>query len=336
MKVGLVGCGTVAGYGHLPAIKSIKELELVALSDINETRLKEYGERFGVKNLFTDYREMLDSIELDLVTVSTSLNAHYEVVIESAKRGINVFCEKPLAETTEKGWQMVRAMNEAGKIFAVNFENRAKPYIRRIKDIIKSGELGRPMMMRFIYNWAGGRWAGKERYERLMKEGMGPIVDCGVHYFDLVRWFSEDEFDTITADGIFMEGYEIPDHVVALCRLKSGALVVIDESWVYTHNSKDRTYLLRIDIECEKGIISYQMGPAPREVEFKCYGPNETMIEKSEEEEKPFITMYNDIIKSIKEGKLVNGLASGEDGVKATEYAIKALEDVLIKNSMRR
>ncbi|MBC7320307.1 Gfo/Idh/MocA family oxidoreductase, partial [bacterium] len=196
MKVGLVGCGTVAGYGHLPAIKSIKELELVALADINEAKLKEYGKRFGVNWLFTDYREMLDSVELDLVTVSTSLNAHYGVVMESAKRGINVFCEKPLAETTEKGWQMVNAMKEAGKIFAVNFENRAKPYIRRIKDILKSGELGRPMMMRFIYNWAGGRWAGKDRYERLMKEGMGPIVDCGVHYFDLVRWFSEDEFDT--------------------------------------------------------------------------------------------------------------------------------------------
>lgn len=329
MRVGLVGCGTVAGYGHLPAIKSIDEIELVALSDINEARLKEYGERFGAKRLFTDYKEMLDSVQLDLVTVSTSLNAHYDIVMESAKRGINVFCEKPLAETVEKGWQMVNAMKNTGKIFAVNFENRAKPYIRRIKDILSSGRLGRPMMMRFIYNWAGGRWAGADRYERLMREGMGPIVDCGVHYFDLVRWFSEDEFDTITADGIFVEGYENPDHVAALCRLRSGTLVVIDESWVYTHKSKDRTYILRIDIECERGIISYQMGPAPREVEFKYYGPDETIIEKAEEEEKPFVTMYRSILKSIEEGRLVDGLASGEDGVKATEYAIMALKDVL-------
>ncbi|MGC8972540.1 MAG: Gfo/Idh/MocA family protein [bacterium] len=331
MRVGLVGCGTVAGYGHLPAIKSIKEIELVALADINEERLKEYGERFGVEKLFKDYREMLDSVPLDLVTVSTTLNAHYKVVMESAKRGINVFCEKPLADTVERGWQMVDAMRDAGKIFAVNFENRAKPYIRRIKNILKSGKLGCPMMMRFIYNWAGGRWAGKDRYERLMREGMGPIVDCGVHYFDLIRWFSEDEFDTITADGIFMEGYENPDHVVALCRLKSGTMVVVDESWVYTHSSKDRTYILRIDIECERGIISYQMGPAPKEIEFKYYGPDETIIEKAEEEEKPFVTMYRDIVESIKEGRLVNGLASGEDGVKATEYAIKALGEVLKK-----
>lgn len=51
MRVGLVGCGTVAGYGHLPAIKSIEEIELVALADLNEERLKDYGERFGVKKL---------------------------------------------------------------------------------------------------------------------------------------------------------------------------------------------------------------------------------------------------------------------------------------------
>lgn len=331
MRVGLIGCGTVAGYGHLPTIKSIPEFELVALSDVNEDRLKNYGERFGVENLFTDYKSMLSSLPLELVVITTPLRTHFEIVMESAKVGVNVLCEKPVAETVEKGWQMVEAMKGSGKLFIIDFEVRFDPYMRRIKEILDSGVLGRPMFLRFISNWYGGRWASQERYTSLVTDGMGPIVDCGVHHFDLARWFSGSEFDSILSAGIHMEGYENPDHVVAICRMSSGALTVIDESWVYTYNSKDRLSFLRIDVECEKGVINYTTGLVPGQGEFRMYGPTETIIENFIDQGKPFSSIYESVARSIKEGKIEEPLASGEDGVKATEAALRALEKALAR-----
>ncbi|HHT27141.1 MAG TPA: Gfo/Idh/MocA family oxidoreductase [Firmicutes bacterium] len=328
MRFGVIGCGTVAGYGHIPALAESTDAELAALSDLRKEHLEQLGAKYGVQRLYTDYHELLDQPDIDAVTVATPVGSHYEVVMAALRAGKHVFCEKPLSSDVEQGKEMVAYANQVGKLLAVNFEMRAYDLMSRSKELIDAGKIGEVCYMRLLYNWAGPRWAGDDRHRMLMTEGKGPIFDCGVHFFDLARWFSGSDFQSISAAGLFVEGFENPDQVVATCKMRNGAIAVIDEGWVYGHTvtSPQRRFVHRIDIVGTKGTITTD----------RSYGNMTTYVVQSSDgvhieqskEAKPFDRMYALFARSIQEGRLID-LASGQDGLAAVEAAQTALQQVL-------
>lgn len=323
MRFGVIGCGTVAGYGHIPALSQSKDAELVALSDVRKSRLDELGAEYGVDGLYTEYRDLLARHDIDAVTVATPLNHHYPVVMDALTAGKHVFCEKPIADTLEHGREMVRAAEELGKILAVDLSMRVHPVHTRVREIINSGEIGTVRFLNLQYNWVGPRWAGKERHEMMMTEGKGPIFDCGVHFFDAARWFAGSNYERVRASGIHMEDYPYPDHVVATCELENGAVAVINESWVFGHAAPNegRTQIHRIEIEGDAGVIIEAHG----RIDVMATAGNRT--EEVRSNGKPFIESYRLFAESARCGRLVD-LASGEDALLANEAAERALEDV--------
>ena len=254
IKIGVIGCGTVAGYGHIPGILEVPEIELAAISDLNAERLSELQNLHNIPDTYTDYNDLLARSDIDAVAVATPVQYHYPVVMAAAKAGKHVFCEKPIAESPEKGMEMVQAMNDAGKLLAINFENRVSDPFPEMKKLLDAGEIGNLRVMRFVNNWMGGRWASEERYRSLIIEGKGPIVDCGVHYFDMARWFSESEFANTTAIGVHIEDYPNPDHVIATCEMDNGVISLIEGGWAYTHNTPQHHVLYQIELIGDRGI----------------------------------------------------------------------------------
>ena len=327
MRFGVIGCGTVSGYGHIPALFEHPEISLVALADLNAPRLEKLGAKYDVKRLHTDYRELLADSDIDAVTVATPVASHYPIALEALKAGKHVFCEKPIADTVERGWKLVEAAKAANRLLAVNFELRADHAHRIVKQAIDNGEIGQVRFLRLVYNWYGPRWAGVERHKLLMTEGKGPIFDCGVHFFDLARWFSESEYSQVRANGLFLEGYPYPDHVVATCQMENGTLAVIDESWVfgYTVESNDRYHINRIDIEGDNGTATLEHIPGG-DIRVDIQSP-EGVHSQQVAYEKAFAKMYSLFVSSTRRGGLVD-LASGTDGVRAIEAAEAALASV--------
>lgn len=325
MRFGVIGCGTVSETGHMPALAASSETKLTALADIRQNHLQEVGKQYGIKHLYTDYRELLARPDIDAVTVATPLGSHYEVVMAALQAGKHVFCEKPLASNVYQGKAMVRAAEKAHRLLAVNFEMRAGHFCRAAKEIIESGEIGRVRYLRMVYNWAGPRWASDNRHSTLMTEGMGPVVDCGVHFFDLARWFSGSNFMNINAAGIHIENYPHPDHVTATCTMENGTLVVIDESWVFGHTAPvgDNYLLHRIDIEGENGTITTERTSFQTPTIFSVQSPR-GVRQESAPEKKAFNQMYSLFVQSVKAGRLID-LASGADGIMALEAALAAL-----------
>lgn len=329
MKLGLIGCGTVALGGHLPAIAESTDFKLAALSDVRADHLEEVGKRYGVERLYTDYRELLAHEDIDAVTITTPVGSHYSMALAALAAGKHVFCEKPLADTLEHGRELVEAAERAKRILAVNFELRAAEPYMKVKEIVDSGELGKVLFMRLIYNWPGGRWAGLDRYRLLMTEGKGPIFNCGVHFFDLARWYSDSEFTDVEASGIYMEAFPYPDHVVAVCRMANGAVVVVDESWVFGHSNTELGYTLhRIDLEGERGTVTAELVDGVTEVSVVS---SDRVWTQRYPYSKPFGSMYGRLAQSIATGRIV-GLASGEDGLKAVEVAEASLSSVARKS----
>jgi len=328
IRFGMIGCGTVAGYGHLPGITNAEGAELVAVSDLNEARLAELKEKYGVET-YANYHDLLARDDIHAVGIATPLDKHHQVLMDAASAGKHALCEKPIAQTVEDGEEMVSAMEKAGKLFAINFELRWSDPVPTMKRLLDEGAIGELKVMRFVGNWMGGRWAGEDRYRMLMTEGLGAIVDCGIHDFDKARWFSGSEFDEIYARGTNVEDWPNPDHVMATCRMKNGVLVHIETGWAYTHNTPAHEANLRLDLIGTDGLLSYVDWQTSIEGqstirELSVYTKDKCYREPVTGKAKAFDRMYSLMAQSIREGRLT-GLPSGRDGVEALRAALEAL-----------
>jgi predicted dehydrogenase len=326
----MIGCGTVACYGHLPALASLNDvIELVAVADLNADRLAELKDKYNLDATYTDYRELLDRDDIEAIGMAVPLPGHHQVVIDAAAAGKHVFGEKPIAPTVEQGAEMVEAMDRAGKLFAINFEMRHSDPHPEMKRLLDSGAIGELKVARFVGNWMGGRWAGAERYRMLITEGLGPIVDCGIHYFDLARWYTGSEYAEVNARGTYIEDYPNPDHVIATCRMENGVMVLNENGWAYTHNTPAHGANLHYELIGTDGMISYQNwqcsieGEGDRK-ELSVYTKGECYRKAVNAPAKAFDTMYRLFAEGIRKGELI-GLPSGHDGVQALGAALEAL-----------
>jgi predicted dehydrogenase len=330
VRIGMIGCGTVACYGHLPALSGITDVvELVAVSDLSETRLAELKDKYGLDATYTDYRDLLARDDIEAIGMAVPLPNHHHVVMDAAQAGKHVFGEKPIAPTVEQGVEMVEAMERAGKLFAINFELRNSDPHPEMKRLLDSGAIGELKVARFVGNWMGGRWAGDDRYKMLITEGLGPIVDCGIHYFDLGRWYSGSEYAEVVARGTYIEDWPNPDHVIATCRMENGVMVLNENGWAYTHNTPEHEANLRYDLIGTDGLISYVDWQCSIEgqkniKELSVYTKGECYRKAITTPAKAFDRMYTMFAESIRRGKL-EGLPSGRDGVAALRAALEAL-----------
>ena len=330
VRMGMIGCGTVACYGHLPALASLPDvIELVAVSDLNEDRLAELREKYGLDAVYPDYRDLLARDDIEAIGMAVPLPSHHQVVVDAAAAGKHVFAEKPIAPTAEQGQEMVEAMERAGKLLAINFELRNSDPHPEMKRLLDSGAIGELKVIRCVGNWMGGRWAGDERYRMLCTEGLGPVVDCGIHYFDLGRWYSGSEYAEVSAKGTYIEDYPNPDHVIATCRMENGVLLLNENGWAYTHNTPCHEANLRYDLIGTDGLISYVDWQCSIEgwdnrKELSVYTKGECCRKVINAPAKAFDKMYTLFAQSIRRGELI-GLPSGRDGVAALRAALEAL-----------
>ncbi len=330
VRFGIIGCGTVAGYGHIPGIMNCGDAELVAISDLSEARLAELQQKHGIESTYTDYHDLLARDDIEAVGIAVPIGSHHRIVIDAAEAGKHVLCEKPIASTVEQGEEMVQAMADAGKLFAINFELRNSDPMPEMKRLLDAGTIGELKAVRCVGNWRGGRWAGLDRYRMLITEGLGPIVDCGIHYFDLGRWFSGSEYAEIHAKGVYIEDWPNPDHVIATCKMENGVLVLNENGWAYTHNAPYQEANLRYELIGTNGLISWvdwqcNIPGCENRKEFSVYSKDMCFRKPLDSFGKAFDRMYSLLAKSIRNGSLDSALPSGHDGVQALKAALQAL-----------
>lgn len=345
IRFGIIGCGTIAEHRHIPTLIDLPDAELVALADPRTDQLERLSRKFQIDAVYTDYNELLARDDIDAVTVATPVGAHAPVVLDCARARKHVFCEKPPSDDEAAAERMYKAMLRAGRLLAFNLEARFRTDSQTMRRWLAEGRIGRPRYWRFIHNWRGGRWAGIDRYRSLIGPGMGPIVDCGIHDFDLLLWLSGADVVDLNAHGIWMEGYENPDHVVATCRLSDGGLAVIDHSWVYGHRAEEPVVRKSVEIEGTDGLIVSEGNICT------LYAPNGTIREQVENE-RPFPQIYNAFIAKLRqvagsefglngvmpadEAKAARDLPVGEQGIRALRLALRALRCAIESNRIGR
>ena len=148
IRIGVVGMGGM-GYAHAKSVVSLEETELTCVCDVEEEVAKESGDEFEVE-YFTDYIKLIRSGLCDGVIVATPHWAHPEVSIFAMENGLHVLSEKPIAVTVSGADKMIEAAKRNKRVFAVMYQKRTEPAIRKAIGIVKNGTLGRIQRTLFI------------------------------------------------------------------------------------------------------------------------------------------------------------------------------------------
>lgn len=214
MKVAIIGCGTIANAQHIPAYLANPKTEIKYFCDIIPERAAQAVEKYGCGIAVTDYKQVLADPEIEAISVCTPNKMHSVITIEALHAGKNVLCEKPAARLYSEALEMQKAQHETGKVLNIGVVNRFNPAVRKIKELIDSGELGE------IYNvyvsFRKGRCIpglGGDFTTKAVAGG-GVTIDWGVHFFDIVMYCCSDPATkSVSAETFSKLGAPIEDYV---------------------------------------------------------------------------------------------------------------------------
>lgn len=140
----IIGLGD-AGRNHLKTLAGEADAKVVAVVDVDAQRAEQQAKLHNIERWFTDYRQALALDEVDAVVVSTPPFMRREIVIAAAKAGKDILAEKPFGITSEDARAMIAAINEAGVRVMVNFGTRNLPAFQKVRELVTSGQYGRPV-----------------------------------------------------------------------------------------------------------------------------------------------------------------------------------------------
>ncbi len=143
IRVGIIGAGWWAANTHVPQLRAVEGVEIVAVCRRDTGRLAEFAEKFGVGAAYSDHTEMLDKASLDAVIVCSPHALHYEHVKAALERGLPVLTDKPLAIRSSEGEELVRLADNKGVPLAVFFGHAYDSAYRFAARQIRRGGLGR-------------------------------------------------------------------------------------------------------------------------------------------------------------------------------------------------
>ncbi len=188
LRIGIIGTGGISG-AHIQAYMQQPDVEIVAGCDLIPGKAEKKFAEYKVEGakFFTDYKEMINTVPMDAVSVCTYNRTHAECTIYALEHGLNVLLEKPMSVTLEEAVAIRKAEKASGKIVSVGFQPRFDANMQMIKKIVKSGELGRV----YYVQTGGGRRHGipvswSETFIENDKAGLGALGDIGCYSIDLV------------------------------------------------------------------------------------------------------------------------------------------------------
>ncbi len=250
LKIGIIGCGGIAMMKHLPALKNIKEVEIVAFCDIIPEKAKTAAEKFGTSNarVYEGHEELLKNEKLDIVHICTPNKSHSEITVHAMESGCHVMCEKPMAINEQEAKRMLDAATRTGKKLTIGYQNRYRPDSQYLKAECDKGVLGEiyyakahAIRRRAVPTW--GVFLNEE------EQGGGPLVDIGTHALDLTLWMMNNYKPRYCVGQTFhklndhqgnsgnawgnweISDFTVEDSAFGFVVMENGAVINLEASW---------------------------------------------------------------------------------------------------------
>ncbi len=228
IRVGLIGAGRIGRLHAEHLTNRLKGVELVSVSDIYLEGAKRCADEFRIKNVYSNYMDVIGDDSIDAVVICSSTDTHAEIIEKAANAGKHIFCEKPIALDIDKIDSALKAVEEAGVKLQIGFNRRFDSNFRRIKELVDSGKIGQPHILRIT-----SRDPEPPPIEYVKVSG-GIFLDMTIHDFDMARYlFGEVEEVFATGDALVnpqIREYGDIDTALVFLRFKNGAIGSIDNS----------------------------------------------------------------------------------------------------------
>ena len=249
VRIGIIGCGGIANGKHMPSLKKLPDVEMVAFCDIVEERAQKAAREYGVEGakVYTDYKELLKDKTIDVVHVLTPNRQHSFITVDALEAGKHVMCEKPMAINSAEAKKMLDAAKRTGKKLTIGYQSRFRADSWYLKKCCEAGDLGeiyyaraQAVRRRAVPTW--GVFLDAE------DQGGGPLIDIGTHALDLTLWEMDNYEPAMVVGSTFRKladtenaanawGYWDPkkftveDSAFGFIKMKNGATIVLESSW---------------------------------------------------------------------------------------------------------
>lgn len=189
LRWGLIGCGDIARKRIAPALRNLDQCELLAVTRANYALAESFAKEFGAKRWYKNWQDLIMDEEIDAIYIATPVYLHAEQAIAAAKAGKHVLCEKPMAVHATDCDRMIETCEKHDVTLGVAYYRHFYPVIKRVKEIVSSGEIGEPVIVEIhAFEWFD-RKPDEPRYWLLEKKlsGGGPMMDFGCHRIEVLQ-----------------------------------------------------------------------------------------------------------------------------------------------------
>ncbi len=284
VKVGIIGTGWIAD-AHIRSYLKMPDVEIVAGADLVPGKAEAFFKKHGVEGVkcYPDHASMLDNEELDAVSVCTYNRTHAECTIYALKKGVHVLLEKPMCVTLEEGLEIMKAEKESGKVLSIGFQPRFDANMKKIKEIVESGVLGK---IYYIQTGGGRRHGIPTPFGTSFIEdktaGIGAMADIGCYAMDMVlnaigypkpltvTGYTSDFFGTrpsyYPAHPEYAEKFGVDDFAAGFVRLEGDIILDFRISWAMHMDTCGDTLILGTEgglkipsTECWNGSVGGPM-----------------------------------------------------------------------------
>jgi len=238
VKVAVLGCGSIAQHCHLPGYAKNRFAEVVAVADPVRARLNEVKRQFPVGRTYADWRKLLATEELDAVSICTPNYLHAPMALAALKRGLHVFCEKPMTISVKEADAVRRAARSAslraGTTFMVGFTHRFLKGNIWAKKLLDAGGIGEPFMLRVRFAHGGPYpgWAKDDWFYSPREAGGGALLDMGIHAMDLARFYIGEAASVSAELKTLRKPIRVDDNAILILTFKGKkALGYIEVGW---------------------------------------------------------------------------------------------------------
>jgi UDP-N-acetyl-2-amino-2-deoxyglucuronate dehydrogenase len=250
VKVGILGAGNISDT-HARAALGIPGVEIAAVCGTSLDKAQRLASKYG-GTAYDDLPRFLDHRPLDIVAIGTPSGVHAEQAVAAIGRGLHVLSEKPLDVTTRKVDSVIEAGDRAGVKVGVFFQDRLKPDIAAMKQMIMSGRLGKPIFIAGHVRWyrppeyyALSRWRGSWALD-----GGGALMNQAIHTVDVLQWLFGPVARVGGRTATLLHSIKTEDTAAAVLEFENGALGIIEAT-----TSSYPGYARKVDASGSEGTL---------------------------------------------------------------------------------
>lgn len=249
LRVGIIGCGSIARKKHAAALSQIEGVELIGFQSRSEQSAQSLCNDFGAKGAkaYVTAEELLKNPDIDVVHICTPNNSHAELAVKALCAGKHVMVEKPMAITSAEAEAMIKAANENGKKLSVSHQLRFREDVRQVKAFAENGELGEiyyakahAIRRRGVPTW--GSFLSKE------VQGGGVLIDIGCHALDMTLWLMNNYKPAVVMANTYNklgsqrgltntwgewnpDKFKVEESAFGFVTMENGATLSLEASW---------------------------------------------------------------------------------------------------------